>query len=259
MNYYPTDAHRRAAETTVEILSQWPEVEAVVLTCSCARGKASKDSCLDMIALVRPDALSARRSGFEDRWGSLVNSVEAFTELARVGAYSNTELDFTDGCFEPRPRDYCSGPDSFELEIGNAYAYTVPLWERSSYFRDLRSMWLPYYGEDLRRQRLAKARFYCLNNLDHIPVYVERGLYFQSFKRLYDATREFMQATFIARRTYPIAYDKWIREQFVEILRLPEVYRELVRIMEIRDFESHEIADKAETLRFLLDQYTQED
>lgn len=29
-----------------------------------------------------------------------------------------------------------------------------------------------------------------------------------------------MQALFIARRTYPIAYDKWIREQVVDILGL---------------------------------------
>ena len=100
------------------------------------------------------------------------------------------------------------------------------------------------------------VRKYCLNNLDHIPLYVARGLHFQCFNRFYDAFREFLQALFIARRTYPIAYDKWIQEQIVEILGLPELYQQLLRLFEIRRFKSHEILDKANTLKDLLDEYT---
>lgn len=93
------------------------------------------------------------------------------------------------------------------------------------------------------------------NNLHHIPLYVERGLYFQSFDRLYNALQEFLQALFIARRTYPIAYNKWIREQVEEILGLPELYAQLPRLLEIRHFESREIAEKAVTLERLLEAY----
>ena len=110
----------------------------------------------------------------------------------------------------------------------------------------------------LRRQRLAAALRYGLNNLDHISPYLERGLHFQSFRRLYDASREFLQGLFIARRVYPIAYDKWIREQVVEILGLPEVYRQLVQLFEIRCLESRELADKAQVLRELFRRYVVE-
>lgn len=56
------------------------------------------------------------------------------------------------------------------------------------------------------------VRHYCLNNLNHIPLYVNRGLYFQAFDRPYNAIREFIQALFIGYQTYPIAYAKWIRD-----------------------------------------------
>ena len=59
----------------------------------------------------------------------------------------------------------------------------------------------------------------------------------------------------IARRTYPIAYDKWIQEQIVEILELPDLYDQLLHLFEIRNFESREVLDKANILRDLLDEY----
>ena len=106
--------------------------------------------------------------------------------------------------------------------MGNLLAYSVPLWEGDAAYRDLQAAWLPFYNETLRRERLEMALHFCRNNLAHIPLYVGRGLYFQSFKRFYDAQREFLQALFIDRRTYPIAYDKWVQEQIVEILELAD-------------------------------------
>ncbi len=75
------------------------------------------------------------------------------------------------------------------------------------------------------------------------------------FDRLYNAYREFLQALFIARRTYPIAYNKWIREEVEEILGLPELYAQLPHLFEIRQFESSEIADKAKEVEKLLEKY----
>jgi hypothetical protein len=99
------------------------------------------------------------------------------------------------------------------------------------------------------------VRRYCLNNLDHIPPYVGRGLYFQAFNRLYHALGEFLQALFIHRRVYPIAYDKWVREQIVDILGLPDLYPQLVHLLEIQSFESDEMIGKATQLRRLWDEY----
>jgi hypothetical protein len=163
--------------------------------------------------------------------------------------------DFIHGVFHPREQDESAGPDDFEVEVGNFLAYSVPLWQGNDYFKQLKEQWLPYYDEELRQKRLEKVRWYCLNNLHHIPPYIERGLYFQSFDRLYNAYREFLQALFISRRTYPIAYNKWIREQIEEILGLPELYEQLSHLFEIKHFESHEIADKAREVEDLLEKY----
>ncbi len=57
---------------------------------------------------------------------------------------------------------------------------------------------------------LSKTMKFARNNLNHIPPYSQRGLYFQCLKRLHHALEETLQALFIAARCYPIAYDKWI-------------------------------------------------
>jgi predicted nucleotidyltransferase len=252
---YPTVEHRRAAEAIVAAFSQHPDVEAVMLFGSCARGKARWDSCLDVMILVLPDVLAARRGELERWWNDLYQAEPAFLALRRLAKFSHVDLDFVDGRFAPGPHGWTTGPDEFELEIGNTLVYSAPLWERGDYVRRLKAQWLPYYGEELRHERLAMVRRFCLNNLDHIPPFVERGLYFQAFNRLYDAFREFLQALFIARRTYPIAYDKWIREQIEEILGLSQLYRQLPGLLEIPHFESLEIADKAADLLRLVEEY----
>lgn len=250
---YPTVEHEQASEMIVGFFSARTGIEAAILTGSCARGKATYDSCLDFLVVVQPEVLSAEKTALEQHWNDFYETQGVFEALRQVGEYSNVDLEFIDGRFEPRPRSWTSGPDEFELEIGNALVYAVPLWERSDYLERLKNQWLPYYDEDLRQERLAMVRRYCLNNLNHIPLYVDRGLYFQAFHRLYDTFREFLQGLFISRRTYPIAYDKWIREQIEEILHMPELYRQLPELFKIERFESREIVNRAEALRHLLE------
>ena len=48
---YPTDAHARAADAIVEFFATRAETDAVLLVNSCARGKATRDSCLDIAVL----------------------------------------------------------------------------------------------------------------------------------------------------------------------------------------------------------------
>jgi predicted nucleotidyltransferase len=255
---YPTIEHTQASEVVVDFFSVCPDVEAVILIGSCARGKATPDSCLDFLVLVLPEVLSTEKAALEQRWSNFYETEDVFKVLRQVGKYSHVDLDFINGCFVPKPRSPTSGPDEFELEIGNTLVYSVSLWERSNYLEYLKARWLPYYDESLRRKRLAMVRRYCLDNLDHIPMFVDWGLYFQAFHRLYDAFREFLQALFISRGTYPIAYDKWIREQIEEILGMPELYQQLRKLFEIEHFESQEISRKAEALGRLLKEYVAE-
>lgn len=250
---YPTPIHEQAVQTTVAHFSQQPEVEAIIMIGSGARGKSVSD--LDLHVLVRPDVSPQTRIALEQQWTHLYKTGEIFEQMRQMGKFSRIDFEVDDGNFIPQPRTWTSGPDEFELAVGNIVAYSVPLWQRSDYYQQLRTRWLPYYDETVRQQRLARVHMYCTNNLDHIPFFVGRELYFQAFNRLYDAFREFLQALFIAHRTYPIAYDKWIREQVEEILELPELYKQLVTILEIAHFESDEIARKGILLRQLLEQY----
>jgi hypothetical protein len=255
---YPTPHHERAAAAVVAHFAAVDAVEAVLLCGACARGKATHDGDLDVVVLSAPDITPQARETLEARWQVYHESDAVFAALRQAGAYAFVDAHFTDGAFAPGPHGWTTGPDDFELEIGNTPVYSVPLWQctgRSAYLAALREQWLPYYPEPLRLARLAEARKFCVNNLDHIPLFVERGLYFQSLGRLWHAFQEFLQALFTMRRTYPIAYDKWVREQVEEILGLPDLYRQLPPLFEFSRFESRDIVASAAALRRLLDQF----
>jgi predicted nucleotidyltransferase len=252
---YPTPQHQSAAEAITRFFADNFTVDAVLLVNSCARGRATRDSCLDMNVLVNPKSVELQHPALEAGWNVFETIDAKIQALKRIGAYSEVHLDIVDGVFAPQERDEAAGPDDFEVGVGNFLAYSVPLWQGSDYWMRLKDQWLPYYDEDLRIQRLNMVRNYCLNNLHHIPLYVERGLYFQSLDRLYNAYREFLQALFITHRTYPIAYNKWIREQVEQILGLPHLYQRLVHLFEIKQFESWEIARKGEEVESLLEEY----
>lgn len=251
---YPSLPHAAAAAAITAFFSAQPGVCNVLLTNSCARGRATRDSCLDILVLVRPEVDGAL---LEQSWSRFHEGAPEFAALHAVGRFSEVHLDLADGRFAPRERGWTSGPDPFEIELGNYLVYAVPLWTcpADDYWSQLREAWLPYYGDDLRTERLAGALKYLHNDLDHIDLYVPRGLHFQSLNRLHCAFREFLQALFIARRVYPIAYDKWIREQLVEILGEPDLYRQCVQVLTVAQLEGDELIHKADHLRRLAAQF----
>ena len=260
---FPTLQHASAAEAVTALYAGDPAVEAVLLMGSCARGKAVTGSCVDVLVLARPEVLKAERPRLEALWQQHYPADPVYQELLALAPFAHVDFELIDGDFDPARHyhGWTSGADAFELEVGNTLAYSVPLWERpgGGYYQALRARWLPYYNEDLRRERLAMVLKYCRNNLAHIPGYAPRGLYFQSFKRLYHAFDEFLQALFIARRVYPIAYDKWVQEGVAEVLGLPELYARLPRLLEIRHFESLEVVEKARELGELVEEWIGEE
>ena len=235
---YPSHEHGEAAEAIVEFFTANFPIEVVLLVNSCARGKATRDSCLDIVVLAQPEILQTEIGNWERQWFDFKETNSVIRTLKTVGKYSEVHLDISDGVFKPMEQDEVAPPDSFEVGIGNYLVYSFPLWQGSDYLDKLKRRWLPYYNESLRQHRLKMVRFFCLNNLHHIPLYLERGLYFQSLDRLYNVYQEFLQALFIYRRIYPIAYNKWIKEQIVEILELHELYTQLSHLFEITHFES---------------------
>jgi predicted nucleotidyltransferase len=252
---YPTPQHEAAAEAIVGHFRARPAVASVLLVNSCARGRATADSCLDLAVVLEPKTPASERAELEASWEAYQHQSAAVRRLHGAGRFSVVHLDIVDGVFVAEERDEAAGPDGFELGIGNLLVYSHTLLERGDYLAQLRHRWLPYYDEALRLRRLDMVRGYCINNLQHIPGFVARQLYFQAFDRLYNAYCEFLQALFIARRTYPVAYNKWIREQVEEILGLPELYALLPHLFEIGRFESDELIEKARTVEGLLETY----
>jgi hypothetical protein len=245
---FPTEAHRLAADAAAAFLRTLREVDAVLVVGSAARRADAND--LDLCALVADGATAAR---VEERFEEFAAGSPELRALRGVGPFVECDLHALDGEFAPGPRGWTSGPEPFELDIGNEVAYSVPLWERNDHYRRLRERWLPYYGDDLRAARLAEARMYFANDVDHVPVMVARGEPFHAFHRLYLAFQEFLQCLFIERRTYPIAYDKWIREQVEGLLGLPGLYAELPSLIGVAGLDATAIARNAERLRDLLD------
>ena len=81
---YPTPQHRRAAEALVEFFSKRTDTEAVLLLNSCARGKATPDSCLDVAVLVRPEVLAEEQVRMEQQWQDFHACHPAFEQLTRT-------------------------------------------------------------------------------------------------------------------------------------------------------------------------------
>jgi predicted nucleotidyltransferase len=253
---FPTEIHQEVAKLAGEFFSAHAHVDTILVVNSCARGRAVAGSDLDLAVLITPAAAGLEVQSLTMLWQEFIAAQPLIHRFRSTGRFTQVHVDVFDGRMVPTVWDDGGGPDYFEVEIGNRLAYAAPLHEAGAHFRQLQSQWLPYYGEDLRLSRLAMVREACARDLDAIPFYLGRGLYFQAFDRLYKAFQEFLQALFVARRTYPLAYNKWIREQVTEWLSLPGLYEELPPILSVRRIESAEVGEKAEALRGLLERWT---
>jgi hypothetical protein len=248
---YPTVAHELAAEEITRFFASCQDTEAVLLVNSCARGKATVDSCLDMQVIASSGVVDRLDSEFSE----FAAESESIAELHRAGRFSDLHLDVIDGMLVPGLIDE-EGIDYLEVAVGNLIVYSVPLFVRGDRLDQLRAEWLPYYGDPLRRERIDAARWFVLdNNVARIPWLLDRHLYFQAFDRFQRAFHGFLLGIHVARRTYPIAYNKWIREQVVDNLGLPEVYEQLPKLFELHPFESRALETKAEDLVRLTEAY----
>lgn len=251
----PTETHKKTVKLVKEFLEAEEACKALTICGSVARNKGSYDSDLDFVAFFEP--------GFD--YEEIINSANELikkeihdSKPSDVGIFFGIDIHPHTGEVEIPDRHWTSGPDSYETDIGNIFVYCSVVFDKDDFYKNAKEKFVPYYDEELRKERLKEVLNYCRNNVWHIEPYVKRELYFQSFKRLIDATREFMQALFISRKVYPIAYDKWVKEQFVDILGEPELYDEFVKLYEVGKLESDELVDKGNRLLELVDRYIKE-
>ena len=252
---FPTHLHRAAVEVAKSFFLKQQHVDTILLVNSLARGKASTDSDIDICVLVTETTNKEEIIILENSWNSMLFSDKILNQYKNSHPFAQIHLDIIDGIFNYASWENGGAIDYFEVEIGNRLRYSAPLVTEGNYFQKLKLKWLPYYDVALQSERLRLAKENCLYDLDHIPFLSKRGLHFQAFDRLYIAFQKFLQTLFTKRQTYPIAYNKWIKEQIVEILRLPDLYNDLLKIICITNIESREVDNKATALKRLLDNY----
>ncbi|MGB4840020.1 MAG: hypothetical protein WBP08_13550 [Saprospiraceae bacterium] len=250
--HFPTQLHQVAAELIRDYFIQIPYVDTFLVVNSCARGKAVPESDLDFAVLVRPDTDPIKIKEIEVNWIKYSSENGIITQYKNAHPFAQLHLDIIDGNYIPEPIELGTSPDFFELEIGNQIFYSAPMDKAGPYFIKLQNIYLPYYNENLRLERFTMIKRACEYDLKHIPVYMERELYFQAFDILIKAFQKFLQLIFIANKKYPIAYNKWIKEQVSDHLQKPELYHKLTRILSVSNIESNEINEKANLLYELL-------
>ena len=252
---FPTELHRRVTSVIKEFFLKQNGIDTILLVNSLARGKATPESDIDIAVLVFETATNEQIASLDSKWLDFRTSNPTLSQYTNSNQFAQIHVDIIDGVFKPAVWEDGGSVDFFEVEIGNRLLYCAPLIDEVKYFKKLKSVWLPYYDSSLQIQRLELARQACHYELGHVLIFMKRGLYFQAFDRLYVAFQKFLQTLFIKHKTYPIAYNKWIKEQVVEILNLPGLYKELPSIISVNNIESDELIDKAKTLHTLLEQY----
>jgi hypothetical protein len=233
-----------------------PTVDTILVVNSCARGVAVPESDLDFAILVNPGMTRPEINGMEADWLKFATSHPTILKYKESSRFAHLHLDIIDGIYTPKNIEIGEPIDYFEVEIGNQLRYSAPMANPGSYFQNLQNTWLPYYSEELRLTRLTAARNACAYDLDHIPIFINRSLHFQAFDILYKAFQEYLQALFIANAIYPIAYNKWIKEQVLRLHNTPDLYPKLSSILSVSNIESNEINQKAAILNALLSNLT---
>lgn len=254
---FPTEKHLQAAETAARFFAGRGLVDSVLVTNSIARGTAVPESDLDMNVLLDETATLPQADALQAEWDAFHATDPLLNAFEASGPFMHVHLDVTLGQFVPEAWDDGGGPDAFEIGIGNLLR-AAPLNQPGNHFLQLHQRWLPYYNENLRKERLSMVRAACRYDLDFIPFYTARGLVFQAFDRLYRAHQEFLQALFIARCVYPIAYNKWIHEQVAGWLGLPELYEKLPGILALPALEPAALNDRAQRLGALLETWAKD-
>ena len=125
MIVFPATLHRQVAELAGEFFANRASVDTVLVVNSCARGRATPESDLDMAVLVQPTLAAEDVRASEEEWRRFVAAQPTIAEFKQAGAFAHVHLDLFDGRFVPSVWDEGGGPDTFEVELVNRVAYAI--------------------------------------------------------------------------------------------------------------------------------------
>lgn len=259
--HFPDESYRDVLEKMTDYFEAFPGVFAVVLTGSLARSKAVKGSCIDLCVFLGKKqfeklglGLKAREKAYSRLGGEIcyyTGEVEGGVEFGDV----RVDMNFTDGKFRVGHMSFDIVRDEFETTIGNLLVYCVPMFQKGNRYQRLRSRYIPFYSDSLRKERLdGTNREFCYKTWKTRWL-AERGEYLSALDTLLEAQRIFLQHLFIKERKYPIDYVKWLKEQCETILDMPELYPKLTRVVEGIKLNKEGIAEKVALLEQVMQHY----
>jgi hypothetical protein len=250
---FPTPRHAELALALGRLFAAEPELSAILVGGSLARGAGTPASDLDLLLLIPGRALPA----FVAR--------ERAPEFASLGAQrvepepDGVTLDFgglpahiwmSDG--ELRPRD--RGPvldDPFELEVAALYVNARLLLDRDGRYGRLRARYLPFYGEELRQARLAALAAELEGHCREVERLAARGLHFAGLQALLTAFRAFVLGLHLSRRRYPLDLLKHLEAQVADGLGRPDLVPVLRSVLALPELDGPTLTDRAGRLRRL--------
>jgi hypothetical protein len=251
---FPTSLHEAVADTVTNFFLKLDITDTILIVNSCAHGHAVVESDLDIAILAKENITNAEIEEANKKWMEYGSAHATVLKYKNSNRYRHLHLDVINGIYSPLTIERGEPIDFFEVEIGNQVCYSAPMNNDGFYFKKLKQKWLPYYDENLRSERLKNIIEACCYDIDHIPFYIKRELYFHASYILHKAFEEYLQALFIANKTYPLAYNKWIKYQVVDLLKKPELYPSLSPILSVTNIESNEMNKKAGLLNNLLEE-----
>jgi hypothetical protein len=247
----PTPRHAEAALALGRLFAADPDLSAVLLGGSLARGRGHATSDLDLLLLVAADRLVA----FRDRprpyadLGAVTSSAEPDGVTLDLGGLP-AHIWMTAGELAPAASGQVLD-DPFELEIAALYVNARPLLDRDGLRGRLGARYLPFYAEGLRQQRLQRLAGELAGHCEAVERLADRNLGFAALDRLHTAFRAFVLGLFLANRHYPLDLMKHLEEQVSDGLRRPDLLPAMRGVLSLRALAPAALAERAHRLRSL--------
>ncbi|MDE1828090.1 MAG: hypothetical protein KGH65_02950 [Candidatus Micrarchaeota archaeon] len=117
--------------------------------------------------------------------------------------------------------------DEFERHIGNLFIYGICFYDlpRSNYHK-IKEKFTPYYDESLRILRIRVLKLALTEKIKYLANFSPDKL--AQLNLLYVIERMMLQYAFIYYKVYPYSYEKWIKKQFLELIKSKKLYFKFV-------------------------------
>ena len=139
--------------------------------------------------------------------------------------------------------------DSLELLFANFYEHSVPFIGEVPLKDEIERDFLPFYSDELRRQRLDTLASRVEKNNERARDAIAGGRD-DTLDSIYKSREYFLKWLFIYNRKYPLSLRKHLKYQFDELLHLPQ---EEIATLQFTDGES--LTDQAGAYVGLTQQY----